>query len=141
MLRETKLILGGGTLLVLVFGISVAVLVVTVVDFNGDKEFPEFETVSTFNGRLRGRLHRTFFDDKPYYAFKGIPYAKPPILELRFKVSFFCSCTFIDVTDEMVLLFASHHKELINGMVSVMRSNLDQNVFKVHTTAMKTVCS
>lgn len=88
MLRETKLIIGGSILLVTILGICVAVLVVTVADFNDDKGLPEFETVSTFNGQLRGRLHRTFFDDKPYYAFRGIPYATPPVRELRFKVSF-----------------------------------------------------
>lgn len=86
MLRETKLIIGGGILLLVILGISVAVLVVTVAD--GDNELQEFETVLTFSGRVRGRLHRTFFDNKPYYAFRGIPYAKPPIRELRFKVSF-----------------------------------------------------
>lgn len=88
MMRENKLIIAGGVLLVLILGISVAVLVViTIPAFNKDKEWLEIETVSTYNGRLRGRLHRTFFDNKQYYAFKGIPYAKPPLQELRFKVS------------------------------------------------------
>lgn len=87
MLRKTKLIIAGGILLVLILSISVAVLVVTISDFSGNKELPEFETISTYNGQLRGCLQHTFFDNKPYYAFKGIPYAKPPLRELRFKVS------------------------------------------------------
>lgn len=44
-------------------------------------------TVSTPSGRLRGLfLKSTEGDD--YYSFKGIPYAKPPIGDLRFQVSF-----------------------------------------------------
>lgn len=88
MLRETKFVIGGGILLMAILAISVAVLILTVTNWNYEEELPEFRTVSTFNGQLRGRLHHTFFDDKPYYAFRGIPYAKPPIWELRFKVSF-----------------------------------------------------
>lgn len=88
MLKETKFIIaGGGVLLVIILGISVAVLVVTVTVSTEEKELPYFETVSTLNGRVRGRLNRTLFDDKPYYSFRGIPYAKPPLRELRFKVS------------------------------------------------------
>lgn len=46
-----------------------------------------FKTIVTKNGAVRGRLDTTFLQEEPYYAFKGIPYAKPPIGERRFKVS------------------------------------------------------
>lgn len=42
--------------------------------------------VETRNGPLNGELVRGA-DDIEYYSFKGIPYAKPPLGELRFKVS------------------------------------------------------
>ena len=46
-------------------------------------------TVSLSKGKLRGaRLDYDF--GQYYYAFKGIPYARPPVKELRFKVSIIC---------------------------------------------------
>lgn len=36
-------------------------------------------------GKLRGKAGADF-TGKPYYLFRGIPYAKPPIGNLRFKV-------------------------------------------------------
>lgn len=42
--------------------------------------------VYTEYGGLRGRKQFTLFENKAYFAFKGIPYAKPPLAELRFKV-------------------------------------------------------
>lgn len=44
------------------------------------------------SGRIRGKRSLTLFGEKPYYSFRGIPYAKPPIKDLRFKVSLFCVC-------------------------------------------------
>ena len=42
-------------------------------------------TVATSKGRIRGE--RVDADmGQYYYAFKGIPYAKPPVKELRFQV-------------------------------------------------------
>lgn len=38
-------------------------------------------------GRIRGKRSQTLFGDKPYYSFRGIPYAQAPIKDLRFKVS------------------------------------------------------
>lgn len=47
----------------------------------------QFCTVTTNNGRIRGKLNQTLFDQMLYYSFRGIPFAKPPIGNLRFKVN------------------------------------------------------
>lgn len=44
--------------------------------------------VQTQLGALKGRIAEDY-NGKSYYSFQGIPYAKPPLGELRFKVSFF----------------------------------------------------
>nr|CAD7464458.1 unnamed protein product [Timema tahoe] len=41
--------------------------------------------VEVIEGTLRGRVVTTH-PDKTYYSFQGVPYAKPPVGELRFKV-------------------------------------------------------
>lgn len=46
-----------------------------------------FKMVTTENGAVRGRLELSFLQKVPYYSFKGIPYAQPPVGELRFKVN------------------------------------------------------
>lgn len=51
----------------------------------------KFVTVSTEYGQVRGQSDRTQFEKRPYFAFKGIPYAKPPVGELRFKVCYLSS--------------------------------------------------
>lgn len=45
-----------------------------------------FKTIQTKNGYVRGLRKFTLFEKEPYYSFKGIPYAKPPLGTLRFKV-------------------------------------------------------
>lgn len=47
----------------------------------------DFKIVQTEHGTIRGKLESTKFDAKPYYAYRGIPYARPPVNDLRFKVS------------------------------------------------------
>lgn len=42
-------------------------------------------TVKTNSGVIRGRLHETILKHQEYYGYKGIPFAKPPVNELRFK--------------------------------------------------------
>lgn len=44
----------------------------------------ETAIVDTEYGQVRGIKRRTIYD-VPYYSFEGIPYAKPPVDELRFK--------------------------------------------------------
>lgn len=38
-------------------------------------------------GLLRGQERRTTLNKIKYYAFRGIPYGKPPVGSLRFKVN------------------------------------------------------
>lgn len=54
---------------------------------NDVNRLDEYKVVNTEHGLVRGKLNTTFLEAKPYYYFKGIPYAKAPIGELRFKVS------------------------------------------------------
>jgi hypothetical protein len=59
-------------------------------------------------GKLSGVIEESVFGDS-YVAFRGIPYAKPPIGELRFKVIslslflFFYLSAFSSVSDEIIL--------------------------------------
>lgn len=46
----------------------------------------DYKIVNTKYGDVRGKFLKTLFDDGKYFAFQGIPYAKSPINELRFKV-------------------------------------------------------
>lgn len=57
--------------------------------------------IETKNGFLRGTIERSV-ENFYYCAFKGVPYAKPPINELRFKVS-----QFIIASYKFIYLFFS----------------------------------
>lgn len=47
--------------------------------------------VKTGSGRVQGLVLTTLLNNEKYYAFRGIPYAKPPIAKLRFKVQLMSS--------------------------------------------------
>lgn len=54
-----------------------------------EEEEPDnrFKIIEITSGKIRGKLEYTYLHQKPYYSFRGIPYAKPPLGSLRFKVS------------------------------------------------------
>ncbi|EDW55249.1 esterase B1 [Drosophila sechellia] len=41
--------------------------------------------LDTKYGQVRGLQRKTVYDKEPYFAFEGIPFAKPPVGDLRFK--------------------------------------------------------
>lgn len=43
--------------------------------------------VTTKNGKIRGIQRVSQYSKKEYCSFLGVPYAQPPIGDLRFKVS------------------------------------------------------
>ncbi|KAF3424237.1 hypothetical protein E2986_12277 [Frieseomelitta varia] len=56
-------------------------------------------------GRLRGIIEKTSYGDE-YLAFRGIPYAKPPLGPLRFKIGILLDSTSPDLL-MMIILFKS----------------------------------
>lgn len=45
-----------------------------------------YKIVETNNGKVRGLEGITLLKNVSYFSFKSIPYAKPPVGDLRFKV-------------------------------------------------------
>lgn len=43
--------------------------------------------VDTENGRIRGYTQKSFFKERAFHSFKGIPFAEAPVDERRFKVN------------------------------------------------------
>lgn len=72
-------------LLILIISLKYSSDLIPVSPFN--KNYPDVFTVETKNGRVRGKLNETLFDKKYYYSFRGIPYGKAPVGDLRFKVN------------------------------------------------------
>lgn len=43
--------------------------------------------VEVKQGKLQGTIRKSVLTGNEYYSFQGIPFAKPPIKDLRFQVS------------------------------------------------------
>ena len=67
-----------------IFLFSLITLIFTECDGAESKSVP---TIKTAAGRVSGVTEKSFFG-KEYLAYYGIPFAEPPIGNLRFKVSF-----------------------------------------------------
>lgn len=67
------------------FLVTVLLFIACVLVVNGDI-IDQYKIVETTNGQIRGIKNATFLKSAPYYSFKGIPYAKPPVDDRRFKV-------------------------------------------------------
>lgn len=56
------------------------------INCSSQKNVTDSLIVEIESGKIRGIEQQTIFDEKKFYAFRGIPYAKPPIGERRFLV-------------------------------------------------------
>lgn len=70
--------------------IVLVILVIFVVKYFPNDEPNLYKIVQTKDGGIRGRRFETAYRKRPYFAFRGIRYGKPPVGDLRFKV-----CTFL----------------------------------------------
>lgn len=49
--------------------------------------YSQYQIANTQCGPVRGQLNHSLFFYVPYYSFRGIRFAEPPVGQLRFKVS------------------------------------------------------
>lgn len=62
-------------------------LLITVVALIKCEDDGNYKIVKINQGSVRGQKLRAIFYETDYYSFKGIPYAEPPVDQLRYKVS------------------------------------------------------
>lgn len=74
-------------------------------------------TVTINTGIVQGRLRRTEGTNKIYYSFQGIPYAEPPVKDLRFRVRFYSV-----IFDTLLVAFLEifKHTDYIQGVSLIM---------------------
>lgn len=92
----------------------------------------EFCTIQIESGRVRGKQNQTLLENKLFYSFRGIPFAKPPINDLRFKVKkkYIILIMFHEIVNFILISIERHHKKTIHGMEHGMHSNLEMTVAK-----------
>lgn len=66
--------------------ILTAAILLTITLFVSVESNAHYKTVETNSGRIRGVHDVTLRQNHSYYSFRGIPYAKKPIGQRRFKV-------------------------------------------------------
>lgn len=64
-------------------------LTLAVIPYTKQQTVQQAPVVKIKNGLIRGKYGFTFDKRTPYSRFIGIPFAQPPIGDLRFAVSFF----------------------------------------------------
>lgn len=69
----------------------VTLLILFAIEIGAGENVDEFKVVQIKSGKIRGKLMPSFDGKRNFFGFRGIPYAKPPLAELRFKV---CFCYF-----------------------------------------------
>lgn len=69
------------------------------------------EVVPTDKGAVQGKILETVLNSRPYSAFTNIPFAKPPVGDLRFRVSPISFCL-VDVIIELNSNFVSLKKDI-----------------------------
>lgn len=99
------------------------------------------EELELKNGKIKGII-RTSRDGRPYYSYTGIPYAKPPVGERRFKVNIHLKKKIILSNILFLLKMKFRRRNRPNrGMERWMRPKNRTFVFnRGLRTAMKIVC-
>lgn len=76
-------------------------------------------------GELKGKVETD--GEKTFYSFMGIPYAKPPLGDLRFKVYRLQDCVQYKIL-KLYTYFIRHRKNQSHGQVSEMLPKNHQSV-------------
>lgn len=74
--------------------------------------FDELPIVKTKSGDIIGSISTTLLDQRKFFSFQGIPYAKPPIGPLRFRVS-----TLVYSINDFLLKCLVTFQRIISGYV------------------------
>ena len=66
--------------------IFLIICVISIINIPCEGASSKYSVVETEYGPIRGKLDKTLYDRSEFYAYKGIPFALPPVGNLRFKV-------------------------------------------------------
>lgn len=77
--------------------------------------YEKYKIVETDDGPIRGVRNFTLLNGMPFYSYKGIPYAKAPTGELRFKVNIFSRRTFFECVIRIFNDVDRPQNQLIHG--------------------------